>query len=358
MTRAELPDISAPLEILSDDLAPKAPRAAQRAAPGAPRRRRAARPPRAAAPRPRRGREPRATARKVFEAKFREPNPRLPFYITLGALGVVRGRHRRATSGTSCARRYPLVNANPPRQRAARPQRRPAPQPVAPARGRAARRVGAIPGLPQARRRRPRPAGAPRRPRRARHRRADARRAAPADHRRRAARSPRRQPPPAPAAESRSWRASRARAAGASAGRRRLRRLPGRRPRTARAEYEQALREEPGNRDALLGMAAVDDAQRPLRSGRGGLPAPAAGRSARRARAGRAARAAQRAPRPARRREPRQAHARAGPGAHVLQLHARQPARAAGPLGRGAAGVFQGVRRATRRTPISPTTWR
>ena len=30
----------------------------------------------------------RAAARKVFEAKFREPNPRLPFFITLGALGV------------------------------------------------------------------------------------------------------------------------------------------------------------------------------------------------------------------------------------------------------------------------------
>ena len=24
----------------------------------------------------------------MFEAKFREPNPRLPFYITMGALGV------------------------------------------------------------------------------------------------------------------------------------------------------------------------------------------------------------------------------------------------------------------------------
>jgi hypothetical protein len=30
----------------------------------------------------------RASARKVFEAKFKEPNPRLPFFITLGALGV------------------------------------------------------------------------------------------------------------------------------------------------------------------------------------------------------------------------------------------------------------------------------
>jgi tetratricopeptide (TPR) repeat protein len=30
----------------------------------------------------------RAAARKVLEAKFREPNPRLPFFITLGALGV------------------------------------------------------------------------------------------------------------------------------------------------------------------------------------------------------------------------------------------------------------------------------
>src|SRR5437868_2720043 len=36
----------------------------------------------------RRPRGSRASAKRVFEAKFREPNPRLPFYVTLGVLGV------------------------------------------------------------------------------------------------------------------------------------------------------------------------------------------------------------------------------------------------------------------------------
>src|SRR5207247_605768 len=30
----------------------------------------------------------RVRAKKVFEAKFREPNPRMPFYIAMGALGA------------------------------------------------------------------------------------------------------------------------------------------------------------------------------------------------------------------------------------------------------------------------------
>src|SRR5688572_7752941 len=106
MTRAELPDIKQPLEILSDDIAP-------REAPAAPP---------AARPEPSREREPqaaeRAAARRVFEAKFREPNPRLPFFLTLGVLGAF-------ALGTVSYFWYQLrpppslVNANPVRTAAA-----------------------------------------------------------------------------------------------------------------------------------------------------------------------------------------------------------------------------------------------
>src|SRR5262249_2320069 len=77
LTRAELPDMSRPPEILTEDLAPKPRPAAPPARPG---------PVPAARSQPRvqpAGREPgkdsapeeRAAAKKVFEAKFKEPNP-------------------------------------------------------------------------------------------------------------------------------------------------------------------------------------------------------------------------------------------------------------------------------------------
>ncbi|HEX2199585.1 MAG TPA: hypothetical protein VHG88_13345, partial [Burkholderiales bacterium] len=74
MTRAELPDIRAPLQILSDDISPReaGPAPAPAAAP-------ATAEPQAAQ---------RGAARKVFEAKFRESDPRMPFFITLGVLGA------------------------------------------------------------------------------------------------------------------------------------------------------------------------------------------------------------------------------------------------------------------------------
>ena len=79
ITRDQLPDVRQPLA-LEEDITP--------AKPAAP----------APAPAPKRP-EPKAkpevqveaersSARKVFEAKFKEPNPRLPFFITVGALGV------------------------------------------------------------------------------------------------------------------------------------------------------------------------------------------------------------------------------------------------------------------------------
>src|SRR6185503_20722367 len=73
----------------------------------------------------------RATARKVFEAKFREPNPRMPFFITLAALGVF-------AVGTviyfwiQLRPPYPLVTANPPRAPEQRVAETPISAPAAP----------------------------------------------------------------------------------------------------------------------------------------------------------------------------------------------------------------------------------
>ncbi|MGW8269986.1 MAG: tetratricopeptide repeat protein [Burkholderiales bacterium] len=125
MTRDKLPDISAPLEIGSEDLAPRqsavppmesaAPLAASATPPdsaavsgaGAGR---PARPPAGSGsggPAARR-----AAAQSMLQAKYKEPNPKVPFYITLGVLGVF-------AIGTvvyfyiQLRPRPPLVNANP-----------------------------------------------------------------------------------------------------------------------------------------------------------------------------------------------------------------------------------------------------
>lgn len=121
-TRDELPAVSTPLEILADELQP-AP------AKPAPMELRLADEPPAQEPRAAPRREParaaqgaqspaadagRATAQRVFEAKFKESNPRLPFYITMGALGAF-------AVGTGIyfwiqlRPAPPLVNTNPPR---------------------------------------------------------------------------------------------------------------------------------------------------------------------------------------------------------------------------------------------------
>src|SRR3989441_13314022 len=113
VTRPELPDISQPLEIVSDDLAVKEPASAgEKASPEYT----AAQSPRPQAPL--READPRsadrASARKVFEAKFREPNPRMPFYITMGVLGLF----ALGTVGYfwyQLRTPYGLVNSNPPR---------------------------------------------------------------------------------------------------------------------------------------------------------------------------------------------------------------------------------------------------
>lgn len=256
-TRDKLPEIPQPLEILADDLAPP----------------KASSPPR---PAPRARPEPlksepgsgeaagRAAAKKVFEAKFKEPNPRLPFYITMGVLGAF-------ALGTvvylwmQLRPPPPLVNTSPVRpagevtvRLAAQPNQAQA----APAAARAA--TGAIPGLPSST-----PIAEPQPPA-----------AAPPPAELRPAPKPRvRQARPAPArakvaaapetsAAPQRRRASLTAAAPPAA----ARAAPSVHPRVdaayaaylagdvalSRTHYEEALRDEPANRDALLGLAALE----------------------------------------------------------------------------------------------------
>ena len=239
LTRAELPDIRQPLEILTEEIAPRQPEPVPQG--------QASDEPQAA---------DRATARKVFEAKFREPNPRLQFQIVLASLGV-------AAIGVVVYFWYqlrppaPLVNLNPPRaaQQAAAPAPAPETRPSA-----AATMVApaAIPGLPPvaaaaaaapAPRERPPREAAPPAPQPA------ARVAAPA--------APRYAPPPqprlaeAPVTQTRQPPQVDPKVASGYAAY-----LAGDLA-TARSDYQAALRDDAGNRDALLGLAATD-----VRSGR------------------------------------------------------------------------------------------
>jgi tetratricopeptide (TPR) repeat protein len=182
----------------------------------------------------------RAAARKVFEAKFRESNPRLPFFITLGALGVF-------ALGTvvyfwmQLRPPAPLANLNPkpPAGEVALAVAAPA-QPVAAAKPAAPLvplapllATPATPAVPVATPVRPAPKLAQREPEtpllRPQPRTAEseisASRAAPQVH-------------------PRVGSAYSAYLAGDFA--------------TARNDYQQALREEPANRDAMLGLAALD----------------------------------------------------------------------------------------------------
>jgi tetratricopeptide (TPR) repeat protein len=225
-TRQDLPEIREPLEILGDEPKPELglteekPRAEPRPQ-----------------PQPEAGAADRAAARKVFEAKFKEPNPRLPFFITVGALGVF-------ALGTvvyfwiQLRPPAPLVNTNPPRpasevQVAVAPA--PEPRPAAPA------AQSAIPGLPAASVATVVPV-APVRPAETPLLKPQPRLIGPA--------APRPAEPEisttraAPQVHPRVGTAYAAYVAGDLT--------------SARNEYQQALREEPGNRDALLGLAALD----------------------------------------------------------------------------------------------------
>lgn len=250
LTRPELPDITAPLEILSEDLAakPAAGGPSMENLSQAPRRPAAAADAQAAN---------RTAARRVFEAKTREPNPRLPFFIAVGALGAF-------ALGTviyfwiQLRPPAPLVNTNPsPAANTVAVATATAAAPPAPATGPA---QAVLPGLPSgtqasraptasAKPSAPPPAPAPRSATPAIPRDAPAPRIAPIA---RAATAVERAPEgavvtsrqPTPQVHPRVLSGYAAYQAGDVE--------------TARNDYQQALREEPANRDALLGLAAVE----------------------------------------------------------------------------------------------------
>jgi Tfp pilus assembly protein PilF len=267
-TRNELPDISAPLEIVSDDLraggqpkaAPLQLALADEAPPRAPEPKAAPRRDSARAATEAQGAATaaateRATAQKVFEAKFKEPNPRMPFYITVAVLGVC----ALGTVGYFWVELRPaptLVNASPPRPADEKPVDTAAAPAAAPAQ--AAQGPGAIPGLPGSPA--PQPAAAPQAS--ATPSPAPAAAAAPV--------------PPARASEPAAVPARRSKPAAAAKDEERPlsvnRAGPQIHPQVssgyaaflagdlakARTDYQQAIRDEPGNRDALLGLAAVE----------------------------------------------------------------------------------------------------
>ena len=284
MRRDELPDITAPLEILSDDLRPAA-----RGKPAAPLELAIAEtppPPPPAAERRAMGRtaqrasagteaaDPsgaeRVAAQKVFEAKFKEPNPRLPFYITMGALGAF-------ALGTvvyfwiQLRPPPPLVNTNPARSASEKPLDAGAERPAATAAAPASAGASAIPGLPGSTPPQPAPAAT-----------TPASSAAPATGATTApaaVASSAGAPPaasttsaPKPAASRRGATRGTAPAQEQSGALSVTRSGPQIHPQVnsgygayqagdlakARNEYQQVLREEPGNRDALLGLAAVE----------------------------------------------------------------------------------------------------
>jgi tetratricopeptide (TPR) repeat protein len=273
-TRAELPDISAPLEILSDDLRPEAPAKASarelsivdEPAPApapAPAPREAKREQSRAAAQSAAPNTERATAQRVFEAKFKEPNPRLPFFITLGVLGV-------AAVGIviyfwiQLRPPAPLVNTNPPRNPAEKPVEVAAAS--APAASTPAAAPGAIPGLPQAAPAQAAPvqapaspaapqaaapvAAAPAAPAAPAVQASPVAKPAPAAPRERAAASPRSEERPVSVSRG-GLQIHPQVAAGYAA-------YQAGDLAKARTEYQQVLREEPANRDALLGLAAVE----------------------------------------------------------------------------------------------------
>jgi tetratricopeptide (TPR) repeat protein len=279
LTRDKLPDISSTLEIVSDDLEPSAPSSRANPEPTleplqpAPKPAASASAAAAPAASPRRGVPPadeggRATARKVFEAKFREPNPRMPFYITLGVLGLF-------AVGTVVYFWYqlrppaPLVNLNPPRPaETAVAASEPAARTVATAPATTPTpHTPAIPGLPGA--------TPPEAPSAAAREPAAPVAAAPAPRAPAVpvAEAPR--PPPPPETPKLSPRLPARLAAPVPAALPQMstaRSVPAVNPQVAsgyeayeagdlgkaRGDYEQALRDEPGNRDALLGLAALD----------------------------------------------------------------------------------------------------
>jgi len=288
VTRDELPDISAPLEILSEDIAASAPTRASSATPPS-----SGEPPTTSAPteepKPAARREParaaaafdqpaaeRAMAKNGLETKFKESDPRIPFFITVGVLGI---------AALSVAGYFwvqlrpppPLVNANPPRAAAEKPVDVAGAAPPAGAQTAQGPVQSQIPGLPATS-----AVPAPDRPPEA----VTPPAAEPAPVTKPATQSEARPAPPAPRIPSGQATARPApRAIGAPSARGEAqkteqtepaltfsRSAPQIHPRVAagysayqagdlaaaRNEYQQALTAEPTNRDALLGLAAVE----------------------------------------------------------------------------------------------------
>jgi tetratricopeptide (TPR) repeat protein len=267
-TRAELPDISAPLEILSEDFSsqkkaqPEITLALEDSPPPAPERRP---PPRRESARaaPEASAADRASAQKVFEAKFKEPNPRLPFFITVGALSVFAV----GTVGYFWYQLRPppaLVNANPPRPSSEAPVAVAESRPVAGLPTAESQPASAIPGLPGTAP--ATPVAAPAAPVAA----APAPAPAPAPAAVPVAAAP------APAASQRAPRPAAAPRAPAKSAEESALTINRAGPQInpgvaagyaayqegdlakARNDYEQALRNDPSNRDAMLGLAAVE----------------------------------------------------------------------------------------------------
>lgn len=253
-TRDQLPDISETLEIQSEDFAPKGEVASEHVLELEP-----AVPP----PRPQTAGQTesldaqaseRAAARKVFEAKLREPNPRLPFYITVGVLAVFGV----GTAGYFWYQLRPpptLVNADPPRTAGEQPVVAAASAPpAAPAQTLAAAQTAA-PGLPAQTASLPvvtlpappsppkkaKPAARPKVKHRTAKRPQPSR---PADTEVLRRENPISTKRPAPRVDPDVAAGYSAYQAGDLA--------------TAREAYRRALGDDPLNRDALLGMAAVD----------------------------------------------------------------------------------------------------
>jgi len=275
MTRDELPELSSSLEIVSDDLsvrsAPPEPEPELAVAPGAATRQapRAAVSSRAVADDS--ATADRAAARKVFEAKqFREPNPKLPFYIVMGLLGAF-------AVGTVVYFWYELrppsslVVANPQRPQDEKPVEIAGSKPAAMVTAASATAPGvapaapSLPGLPAATP--PSVPAAPAAPVLAAAAKPAAAKPAPAV----------RAVPAKPAASTPAAARSFTRAAGRNADVKVKAPQAHIHPRVtagfaayqagnyqdARSAYLAALQDEPENRDALLGMAAVE-----LREGR------------------------------------------------------------------------------------------
>jgi tetratricopeptide (TPR) repeat protein len=251
VTRDELPPITSPLEIQSEDIGsePAAAAGSDLALQGAPR-------PAPSRPRqePQAQTAQRAAARKPIEAKMREPNPRLPFFITMGVLGA-------ACVGTVA---YFWIQLSPPPSTFnANPKPPSGESPVAPVtqgQGTAPTAAGsasstAIPGLPGAAVPPAEVAPPPAPPRAETAAAAPVERSAPRKPR---ARAPAAQDTPAPRPVRAAVAHSRPPArihplvssgyAAYQAGD----------MERARGDYAAALRDEPANRDALLGLAAVE----------------------------------------------------------------------------------------------------